>query len=186
MIQCPNCRATLPDWQKTCQFCQSDTASVIRPNAPGSQRNPNAFSAPKWVWGAYYGLSVYWILDGAFDAGKGILQISQANAAATAAKDDVTRMMAQPSFVSYFMILIGTLSALFGIGLLLRNETVRGIVNFFAGLRIIFGLFGLLGSLIGTLFAGPWGLFFMLLNIITIASAAMMIYLIGETDKYSY
>ena len=73
---------------------------------------------------------------------------------------------------------------LLGIGLALRVELARGIVNFFCGLQILFGLLGLFGSVMGSLLAGPLALLFVFLRIVEIGTAAFMIYLIGETDKY--
>jgi hypothetical protein len=76
-------------------------------------------------------------------------------------------------------------TVLLGIGLALRIELIRGIVNFFCGLRIFFGLLGLAGSVLGSMFAGPLAIIFILMNVVNIATAAFMIYLIGETDKFA-
>jgi hypothetical protein len=56
-------------------------------------------------------------------------------------------------------------------------------VNVFCGIRIFFGLLGLFGSMLGSLVAGAGAIPFILINILDIASAGFMIYLIGETDK---
>lgn len=72
-----------------------------------------------------------------------------------------------------------------GLGLLLRVEFIRGIINFFCGLRIICGLFKLAGTLIGALFSGPLALLSALFIVLDIATAALMVYLIGETEKYA-
>ncbi|CAN5694532.1 hypothetical protein BH11ARM2_BH11ARM2_33360 [soil metagenome] len=61
MIQCPKCAASLPDWAQKCLFCGNDTKAVTRPVAATKAQNP-AFQAPKWVWGMYYAISVYFII----------------------------------------------------------------------------------------------------------------------------
>jgi hypothetical protein len=86
--------------------------------------------------------------------------------------------------MSFVSMAFDGFSVLLGIGLALRIELARGIVNFFCGIRILFGLLGLAGSVLGSVFAGALGLIFVVLNIINIATAAFMIYLIGETEKY--
>ncbi len=84
---------------------------------------------------------------------------------------------------SYLAIVLGAVTALFGVGLLARVELVRGIMNVFCGLQILFGLIGLVQSiLVGTVF-GPLGLVMMFFDVLQIATAAFMIYLIGETDR---
>lgn len=172
MIQCPKCAASLPDWAKTCQFCGGDTKSVARPVAAQKYQNP-AFQAPQWVWGAYYAVCVYFILGGV----GGIF--------------DTIRMTHMKllgeemgwTLGSYVGILINAIVIIFGIALMLRVEAARGIVNFVCGMRIIFGVFKLAGALIGSLFVGPLGLLLALWIVLDIATAALMIYLIGETEK---
>ncbi len=193
MIQCPNCHATLPDWAKTCQFCQSNTESVIRPTAPGSARNVHAFEAPKWVWGAYYGLAGYYILHGLYTVISSVMTLVAVKKADST--DQVSSLKGMPtmhdpmgmvSLFTYVAILIGVVSIVLGGGLMVRNNSARGVVNFFCGLNIIFGVFKLLGATLGALFSGLLGVFLMLLVVIDICVNGFMIYLIGETDKYSY
>jgi hypothetical protein len=80
-------------------------------------------------------------------------------------------------------IAMAALGALVGLGLLLRIEIVRGVVNFFCALQLLRGLLGLAGTLLGMMFVGPYAIIYLLLNVIDISTAAFMIYLIGETDK---
>lgn len=76
----------------------------------------------------------------------------------------------------------GTITALFGLGLMLRIEIIRGIVNFVAGLKLAFGLLGLAGSLIGTGLFGAMALIGVLFNLFDIITSGMLLWLIGETD----
>ncbi|HJP82146.1 MAG TPA: hypothetical protein VJ835_01460 [Fimbriimonadaceae bacterium] len=87
------------------------------------------------------------------------------------------------SFFSYIGIAIAAVTTLVGIGLLFRVELARGIVNFLCGLQIIFGLFGLAGAVLGSMFSGPIGLVLVIMQIVQIAAAGFMIYVIGETDR---
>lgn len=91
-----------------------------------------------------------------------------------------------PGFASLGAILgfgIAAFRVVVGADLAARLEFARGVANFLAGLSVIFGLFGLAGSFVGSLFVGPWGLLLVLLNTVDIISGAMRIYLIGETEK---
>lgn len=160
MIKCPRCNATLPAANRVCQFCGADVSAVSRPAAP--QKKVQGYKAPQWVQGAYYSIAIYWILDGLFQvlSGTGVLG----------------------GHHSSVDVIIGAVSAVMGLGLVLRLEIIRGIVNFFCGLQIIFGLFGLAGAVLGTLFAGMLGFVMVVLQVLQIATAGFMIYLIGETD----
>jgi hypothetical protein len=148
--------------------------SVARPAAPTAPKQALTTSlAPSWVPGAYYALCVFFLLEGAYDIFEAVMLTQR----------KFMGVAAGWGFQSFLGIVIGGFTCLIGIGLLLRIEIVRGIVNFFCGLRILFGLFGLLGSLGGVLLFGALGFLFLVMNVVDIATAAFMIYLIGETDK---
>jgi hypothetical protein len=174
VISCPKCNATLPDWAQTCQFCQTDVRSIARPKPVTTEpRRIQAFVTPQWIWGAYYGLCVLFILEGGYDIAQPFIASHQ-------------KFMGQEmgmGFFSYISIAFGAFTALLGIGLLLRAELARGIVNVVCGIRILLGLLGLFGSLGGTLIFGAFGLLMVVMNIVDIATAGFMIFLIGETDK---
>jgi hypothetical protein len=172
MISCPKCAATLPDWTQNCQFCHADTSKVIRPVAAPRAR-PYAPATPQWVWGAYYAIAGFYILQGGYDIVEAVV----------ASQRKIMGEQIGFGFFSALSVVFGAVTALIGIGLLLKVEVVRGIVNFFCGLQIMFGLLGLAGSFIGALFTGPWGLLGVVMNVAQIAAAAFMIYLIGETDR---
>lgn len=185
MIQCPNCRATLPDWQTRCQFCQADTAKVARPVHVKKQYKN--LETSKWVWAGYYGISTWWVIDGGLDIFNTINSVNQQEAAAQAAKTLMQQLMhPHPSVFSYFGVVWGACTILFGLGLIARLNFIRGIVNFFSALKLLIGLCGIVGTLIAGLIAGPWTILFLLLHMFTVVTAALMIYLIGETDRQAY
>ena len=147
---------------------------MARPVA-ATRSQPVGAPLPQWIWGAYYGICVWWIIGG---AGTIVDAIQMTH------KKFLGEEMGW-SFFTYVSIAIGVLTILFAIGMMARLEVIRGIVNFACGLQIIFGLMGLTGALLGSLFSGPWGLLLVLSQVIQIATSAFMIYLIGETDKYA-
>jgi len=126
-----------------------------------------------WIWGAYYALAVFYVISGIYDIAMVFVQAQQ-------------KFMGETigfGFWSYIGIAIGGFTFLLGLGLLLQIEVARRIVTFFCGLQILFGLLGLAGSVMGTMFAGALGLVLVLTQIVQIAAAAFMIYVIGETDR---
>ena len=167
MIECPNCKAQLPDWAKNCQFCQADTTQVLRPK----QQTPNAntFEVPAWIWTAYYTVAGLITADALSNIG---VTLSHSK------KDGV-------DFIGAIVIAFNGFSALMGIGLLLRIRAIRAVVNFLCFLGILDGLFGLATGLFGTLLSA-WALIWVVLNIVQICINGFMIYLIGETDKVVY
>lgn len=128
---------------------------------------------PTWVWPAYYAMCALFIVEGGGD----ILQ------AFLSSHEKILGQEIGLSAFSYIEMFFGGVTALIGIGLLVRIEVFRAIVNFVCALRILRGLAGLLGGLGGTLLFGALGLVVVLMNLVTIATAAFMIYLIGETEK---
>jgi hypothetical protein len=164
MIQCPNCKNTLPDTFTQCQFCGADVTKVVRP-APTKKASRPLYEPPKWVWIAYFGIAGYWLIGGIMDVVRGLTSLSGAGAFA------------------YIGIAFGAFTALVGIGLMARVELVRGIVNVICFLRIIFGLLGLWGALWGSLFLGPLALLFAVFAAFDIVTGILMIYLLGETEK---
>jgi hypothetical protein len=122
---------------------------------------------PRWVWGVYYALAAYWMLEGLYQVVSGLLPAFQG-------KD-----------LAVFGVVgaaLGLFSFLVGLGLAVNVDLARGVVNFFAGLRIIFGLFSLAGAVMGSVFAGLWGFLLVVLTVLDIAVAALTIYIIGETE----
>lgn len=162
MVECPKCRAQLPDWTQTCQFCGQDVRSVARP--PSNAKPKAMYEPPAWVNFAYYAIAVYWIVSGLFRilSGLGVFD----------------REAASP-----LLIIVGAIGIVFGVGLIARVEIVRGIVNFVCGLNIIFGLFSLGGIILGSVFAGPIAILWVIYQLIDIAQSAFLIFLIAETER---
>ncbi|HWA84246.1 MAG TPA: hypothetical protein VG820_12455 [Fimbriimonadaceae bacterium] len=174
MISCPKCNATLPDWAQTCQFCQTDVKAVPRSKAVAPQKKGWTPAAP-WIWPCYYAMCAFFVLEGL----GGIIQTLLGSH---------HKIMGQEvglDVMSYVSMAIDGFTILIGIGLALRVEIIRGIVNFFCGLRILFGIIDLGFALLGSLLVGALGFVFVILNLVNIASAGFMIYLIGETDKHA-
>ena len=166
MIICPNCKAQLPDWAKACQFCQADTSQVLRPK----QDTPDArtFETPTWTLAAYYAVSGLITIQ----------SVAEIVSTVVGAKHGIG------PFETIILVWYG-LSAVIGIGLLLRVSIIRAFVNLVCYLNIGCGLLSLAGALFGTLFSA-YGLIFVLMAILQIAEYGFMIYLIGETDRVNY
>jgi hypothetical protein len=164
----------LPDWSQSCQFCQTDLKNVPRPKpAPGqAARRPLMQTAP-WIWPAYYIISGYYVVGGLTDVIRGVILMTKHT-------DNV--IGEQLGFFGYIGIIVGAIQIIIGLGLLLRIEFIRAVVNFFCWISILSGAFGLLGSVLAGGFFTGWGIMGIALNVFNIVSSALMIYLIGETD----
>jgi hypothetical protein len=161
MIKCPRCSASLTDWAQTCQFCQTDVKAVARPVAP--KPVDRGYRAPTWVWAFYYTIAGWWVFTGSLDVAASLGLFG-------------------PDYGSVLRGIIGLPTALVGLGLICNVNLARGIANVMAFLRIILGVLGLIGSLLGTIIFGIWGLVFAFFHIVSIVTGIFMIYLIGETE----
>jgi len=176
MIQCPKCQQSLPDWSQVCQFCQTDLKGVARPKTgdPANNRPVANFGQPaKWIWPTYYAISIYWIISGAKTLISAIVtsMYAQQNVFGESVKSlDVVGMI------------VGTLTILTGIGLIAKVEFVRGVVNVLCFLQILGNLCGLASLIMIGSILGPWVLVGIIFQVLNIATAALMIYVIGETD----
>lgn len=159
MTKCPGCNATLPDGASRCQFCGRTLAPPsVRLGPRRSTPPPDAMpGAPRWVKPAYNLIASYWILNGVW----GIIS------------DTVLAGKDGPNLVGAAM---GALGALIGLGLLLRIEAVRGVVNFVCALQILFGILDVITAFI---LGSP---LMMILALVQIATAGLLIFLIGETE----
>jgi hypothetical protein len=171
MIKCPSCQASLPAWATVCQFCKADVSKVARP--AGAPAKKTGRPVASWIWGAYYSLAAFYVLSGIYDIAMTFVR----------SKEKFMGEEIGLSFFSYIGIAIGAITALVGLGLIFRVELARGVVNFLCGLQIIFGLFGLAGAVLGTLFSGALGFVLVIMQVVQIAAAGFMIYVIGETDR---
>jgi hypothetical protein len=162
VIKCPKCSATLPDGAGYCQFCQA-TFLPTQPVRSVEERELEIAPQPQWVWPAYYAVAGWWIADGLINI---IYELVKSSASG-------------PSPLS---LLMNGVSALIGLGLLLKVELVRKIINVFCFINIVFGILGLIPIIFSRMTTGIFGLFVLLTQVIGIASSVLMIYLLGETD----
>lgn len=176
-LKCPKCQASLPDWSKSCQFCGADVSKLARPVRTDEKKHYKEFDTPQWIWICYYIIAGWWVLGGRYDVGNSFYIFGKPLELLKLEKEFHTT--AGPSIVG---VISGTITALFGLGLMLRIEIIRGIVNFVAGLKLAFGLLGLAGSLIGTGLFGAMALIGVLFNLFDIITSGMLLWLIGETD----
>jgi len=177
MIQCPKCQQSLPDWSQICQFCQTDLKSVPRPKGsdPNYARAQANFGQPaKWIWPAYYIISIYWVISGARTLIGAIMMsmATQHNIFGEAVQRlDIVGMV------------VGALTLLTGLGLAAKIEFFRGVVNVLCFLQILGNICGLASMImIGSLILGPYVIIGIVFQVLNIATAALMIYVIGETD----
>ncbi|CAN5406940.1 hypothetical protein BH11ARM1_BH11ARM1_12460 [soil metagenome] len=170
MVTCPKCSASLPDWTQTCQFCQTDVR--LLPRGVTAKKNIQYYEPAKWVKVAYNLISLYFVLSGAL------------NVVATINSTHEKFMGEEIGFTfgTYIAIAVSAVTILVGIGLLLKVEVARGIVNFICGMRIIFGLATGGITVITALAIGPFGVLLILLKAFDIITAGLMLYVIGETD----
>lgn len=164
MIACPKCQRALPDWAAQCQFCGSDTKGVARPVPVKKERRAMSTDAPTWVWGMYYAICIYYIASGGFSILSGIGAFN-------------------PKTASIVSVIVGGLNVIFGIGLAARIELIRGIANVFCFLNILGAVFGALGSFVLLPLMGGLAVISLIFNVVTFATSAFMIFLIGETDR---
>jgi hypothetical protein len=145
-----------------CQFCGADVSQVPRPVAQAQVHR--GYDAPKWVWIWYTIISMYWVLDGAFQmlAGMGLISDTK----------------------SVVGIILGAISIVIGLGLLFKIRFLRGVAHILCWLNLANGLLGLLAGLMLTVAIGPLAYILCLFAILRAASAAFMIYLIGETESH--
>lgn len=160
MIRCSGCNAVLPDTAVRCQFCGcvlKAPPTVRLDSRPPAKRSFLAPGAPPWAGTAYNLISLYWILSGGYQFVSALLISSDKG----------------PDYVG---AVAGLLPIVVGLGLLLRLNIIRGIVNFLCALQILGGILGVIVSF----FAGdPVQL---IMALVQIGTSGFMIYLIGETD----
>jgi hypothetical protein len=160
MIQCPQCKRTLPDGNVRCQFCGADVSTIPRPVPVKKTVAAQAPGAPSWVGTAYYAVCGYYMLSGAINLVMGILR-------------------------GPFVMLLGALSLIFGLGLIFKVDFIRGIANIICWIQIVFGILGLAMSFGWAMIIGPLAFLLIAMNVIQVCMAGFMIYLIGETDDFA-
>lgn len=177
MITCPRCQQSLPDWAQSCQFCGSDTKAVARP-APAEKKRYKNFETPQWVWVCYYLIAAWWVLGGIFDVMNAFYLFGKPPKELLGSDGEMG-----PNIVG---IIAGSITALFGIGLAFRIEVIRGIVNFAAGAKLLLGLLGIAGTIMGMTVSGALAIPLVFLHVINVITAGGLIFLIGETDSRAH
>ncbi|MEI7577334.1 MAG: hypothetical protein WCK51_10605 [Armatimonadota bacterium] len=128
------------------------------------------FGKPKWVDPAYNVVCIYFIV-------MGLINIIQVLVAVSKIKEgDIAGAL------TWIGVGIYSLQVLFGIALLTKAQWVRDLTTYVCGVRIIFGLMNLLPALALTA-TGFWGFMGFIGVLFDLITNAMMIYLIGETDR---
>jgi hypothetical protein len=79
---------------------------------------------------------------------------------------------------------IGAIFAMTGVGLVMRVELARGIVNILSWITIGLALMRIAGLLMAGFLMGPIVILMMVRSVFDGALAGFQIYLIGETDNY--
>lgn len=159
MKKCPSCGATLPQVAVSCQFCGARLGGpppVRRPIDTRPRADVFAPGVPRWAIVAYHLIAAYWVL-------KGIWSV-------------VEFFLLKPEGAEFVALPFAFIPIIIGGGLLLRIEAIRGLVNVMAGIQLITGG---LGAVVAFFAGQPLAL---VLSLLQIATAALMIYVIGETD----
>ncbi len=163
---CPNCRNTVPAGLATCQFCGASLAAIAP--AKGSVWHADAvdqpYRRPTWVPLAYNLVAGYIAVSGLVQLVTGGVHVAKGN------------------WVGYIELVMGGIALVLGVGLLLRIEFIRGVVNFVCGINLLLGVFGLLAMIPLVMLFGWIGLLLAFMKVFDLACNAGMIYLVGETD----
>jgi hypothetical protein len=168
MIKCPKCDASLPDGAGMCQFCQAVWAPQAGNRPAGRPVAGMQFNRPEtWTSKAYYAVAAWWVISGVWSVLQATLFATKENPGSAVG------------------LVFGAITALVGIGLLLRVELVRNIVVFLAALNILLGLFGIAMTFLTPFVGGIWGAVVIVHEFIDIALNGLMIFLIGETDSHA-
>lgn len=174
MVSCLKCISSPPNWAKKCQFSGSDTAKVARPAVQKSKQKIAAFETPVWINVCYYAISGWFILSALISAATSVIAINSAS--------NRNSILGEPNAFDYIGLVFCAIQILIGLGLILKIEFVRGIVNFFCAIQILLSILGGLAAFPMMVVSPLIGILYLLLQIFNIATAGFMIYLIGETD----
>ena len=169
MMTCPSCGQTIPDHTDVCQFCHAQLGPAAA--RPADQQTGHGVPQ-RVVNGLYMAVSIYWLVSGLAMLAYLLL-----------ARD-----------ASYFRtlgIVVSSVRAAIGLGLVLRLEPVRDIASFvcFVFIAVGFGVFGFWplfvpGLVQHLMFSEGFPLLLSVLDdLLLIVTSGAMIWLIGETRK---
>ncbi|GAB4118288.1 MAG: hypothetical protein Fur0036_02350 [Fimbriimonadaceae bacterium] len=155
---CPGCEMILKDTTEICPSCGTNVMHLAR-----STKEVLGFSysgkAPPFAWPLYYVISGYWILAG-------IASIA------------LPALMGAGVGGSCW----GIVQALLGVGLLLKVNRVRRIVNTICFIGLAFGLLMIGFSLFALIVDGQFGFAVFANGLMTVVTNALMIWVIGLTQ----
>ena len=172
-IQCPNCQRSLPPNAQHCHFCGASLAGVARPIAAPKAPKYRKGVEP-WVMTLFYIAASYWILEGLFFLGLGLIAMILPDAQSIAPLNLV---------IGGGFMAIGAFIALIGLGLLMKWEWCRGVANVFCWIRIVVGFWRLKNIITMGLFFQRSGIFIdFMFAIVGIAVAGLQVWLLSETD----
>lgn len=163
MIKCPKCNATLPDGSGYCQFCKATFVPLDPLPKAAKDDDTGIAPQPNWVWPAYRGISIWWIVSGLYGVVSSLLTAGEAG----------------PNVL--FIALEG-LTAIIGIGLIFNVGFIRKLVNIVCFLQILGGVLSVAVVIFSPHIKGILGLIALLIQALDIAFAVLMIYLLGETE----
>ena len=95
----------------------------------------------------------------------------------------VTRNVFWPGTAAIVFIIFGAIKTLLGLGLVFKINFARGVVNVVCVLQALSGLWGIFISFVLIPLIHAWALLSIIENIVSVGTALLMIYLIGETDR---
>ncbi len=170
MIQCPQCKNTLPDFVQACQFCGADVSKLAKASGGSGEPKTGSGVDRKWVLIAYYVVGSLWLLDAGFGIVSSIRGL-------TSGEGDSIKIFAIAG------ILVSAVHLFAAIGWLARIRLVRTIIRWILGLNLIFSLLDLIPAVISILAIGVFGLLSTLLVMLQIAVYAGMFWLMGETES---
>ena len=157
MLKCSQCNSTLPDFATMCQFC-GNTWSPSNSGPAGTKANiTQAMNSLAWVRPAYYGIAAYWVVSGIIEC-----------------------LTAKGSTVG---IVLGAINILVGLGLILKVEVIRSVVNAICFVNILFGVLALVGAFFSPFVGGLIGVVIVIMNFVNLGTSGLMIFLIGETES---
>ena len=170
--RCPRCTQQVPDWASSCQFCGAPVAGgptrdlAITTRRGGLTRT----SFPAKILFAYYLSAAWWVLAGVYEAasvsyafgpqGKGFASIPAAGSIFG---------------LNPYALALGSLTALFGLAILVDSSAIRKAASLVAGTRLLIQLAFVGLFLFGALKPGLGAAMFLGLSVGNIVSSLVLV-----------
>jgi hypothetical protein len=175
----------LPDWAQKCQFCGAAVTpvAIARRDAPPKKSN-YMFGIAKWVWVTYYTIAGWFVAHGLFNLSVYAIAAARFNATATPDSPNSIFMPVHAVNAMFFLLIALALAAVVvGAGLLLQNDFIKGIANWYCALMALNGIYGVFWAIAMPIGAGR--VVAVALSSLDIVCGLMMIYCILETNEQS-